>query len=532
MKNKKILLVLLTVAVIAVTAIALAGCNDKPEKVFAGTAADLGGFRGAKQIYLDATDISHVPGSQLLFVTIAGNNGTNTYKLYNFVTDKEITSFTAGSGSAQALNNLIVVKNENVINEVAYTDLSFFDFEGKALNNGFISESTVLFENSDTGFSLENGKDPGYIILNNFVYLVKGGKFVVSFEKGASFDPSIANYKYESENYFFVPSDDEETVRVFKKNGNLHTVADITENKNATTSSFSINYLSEDKAVVQYLDRCAEDENSYDYLNNGTKFEVRTFIFDAEKSKWSEKKSFKYVIGFIFAAEHEGEKAFDDSIKDIMVARKFSKKALSDHVVFASVNDSLKIKIDFDDVFEGYVGHQAFADGYIIKTKSGDNYFVSKDGKDYVKAETISYDTPYFDNGSGVIYKYESGKAVEQGRYDISEYSVVSVVGGYVIYQDAAGAYYAGAFNADPVALSTANVSINVYDGFFTKTTTSENASPVIELYSANGSKLENLGGAIDEDYRVAHGSDASGKAVMVISVSGSDNAKMYYRLG
>ena len=534
MKNKKILLTLMLVAAIVVTAVALAGCNDRPEKVFAGTAADLGGFRGAKQIYLDATDISHVPGSQLLFVTIAGNNGTNTYKLYNFVTDKEITSFTAGSGSAQALNNLIVVKNENVINEVAYTDLSFFDFEGKALNNGFISESTVLFENSDTGFSLENGTDPGYIILNNVVYLVKGGKFVVSFEKGASFDPSIADYEYESENYFFVPGDDEETVtvRVFEKNGNLHTVADITENKNASTSSTSVFYLSEDKIVVQYTDRCADDENSYDYLTNGSKYEVRTYIFDAKKSKWSEKKSFKYVIDLIFAAEHEGEKAFDDSIKDIMVARKFSKKALSDHFVFASVNDSLKIKIDFDDVFEGYVGHQAFADGYIIKTKSGDNYFVSKDGKDYVKAETISYDTPYFDNGSGVIYKYESGKAVEQGRYDISRYSVVSVVGGYVIYQDAAGAYYAGAFNADPAALSTANVSINMYDGFFTKTTTSENASPVIELYSANGTNLAKLGGAIDKDYIVAHGSDASGKAVMVISVSGSDNAKMYYRLG
>ncbi len=537
MKNKKILLTLMLVAAIVVTAVALAGCNDRPEKVFAGTAADLGGFRGAKQIYPDATDISHVSGSQLLFVTIAGNNGTNTYKLYNFVTDKEITSFTAGSGSAQALNNLIVVKNENVINEVAYTDLSFFDFEGKALNNGFISESTVLFENSDTGFSLENGKDPGYIILNNVVYLVNDGKFVVSFEKGASFDPSIADYEYESENYFFVPGDDEETetVRVFEKNGNLHTVADITENKNASTSSTSVFYLSEDKIVVQYKDRCADDKNSYDYLISGSKYEVRTYIFDAKKSKWSEKKSFKYVINNIVPAEHEGAAAFDESITDIMVARKFSKKTLSDHYTVASVNDSLKVKIDFDDVFEGYVGHQAFADGYIIKTKSGDKYFVSKDGKDYVKAETISYDTPYFDNGSGVIYKYESGKAVEQGRYDISRYSVVSVVGGYVIYQDAAGAYYAGAFNADPVALSTANVSINVYedDGFFTKTTTSENASPVIELYSANGIKLlAKLGGAIDEDYRVAHGSDASGKAVMVISVSGSDNAKMYYRLG
>ena len=72
MKNKKILLVLLTVVVIAVTAIALAGCNDRPEKVFAGTAADLNGFTSAKQIYPDASSISAIGGTDLLFVTAAG----------------------------------------------------------------------------------------------------------------------------------------------------------------------------------------------------------------------------------------------------------------------------------------------------------------------------------------------------------------------------------------------------------------------------------------------------------------------------
>lgn len=532
MKNKKILFVLLTVVVIAVTAIALAGCNDRPEKVFAGTAADLNGFTSAEQIYRDASSISAIGGTDLLFVTENLSEGNNKYILYNFVTDDPVAEFTAGSGSAQALNNLIVVKNENVINEVAYTYLSFFDFEGKALNNGFISESTVLFENSDTGFSLENGKDPGYIILNNVVYLVNDGKFVVSFEKGASFDPSIADYEYESENYFFVPVDDEETetVRVFEKNGNLHTVADITENKNASTSSTSVFYLSEDKIVVQYIDRCADDKNSYDYLISGSKYEVRTYIFDAKKSKWSEKKSFKYVINNIVPAEHEGAAAFDESITDIMVARKFSKKTLSDHFVFASVNDSLKVKIDFDDVFEGYVGHQAFADGYIIKTKSGDNYFVSKDGKDYVKAETISYDTPYFDNGSGVIYKYESGKAVEQGRYDISKYSVVSVVGGNVLYLGNDGKYYVGTLGAEPAVLSTDTVTVGVQDGFYTLTDSTVGTSPVVSLYSAGGTMLCELGGAV-LDSNFAGRTDVNGNEVRIISVTGV-NKTMYYRLG
>ena len=529
MKNKKILLTLMLVAAIVVTAVALAGCNDRPEKVFAGTAADLGGFRGAKQIYHDASSISAIGGTDLLFVTENLSEGNNKYILYNFVTDDPVAEFTAGSGSAQALNNLIVVKNENVINEVAYTYLSFFDFEGKALNNGFISESTVLFENSDTGFSLENGTDPGYIILNNVVYLVNDGKFVVSFEKGASFDPLIADYEYESENYFFCESADDDHIRIFEKNGNLHAVADVSENEYASTSDYNVNYLSEDKIVVQYIDRCANDANSYDYLEGGNKYDVRTYIFDAKKAKWSQKKSFKYVIYFIAPAEHEGETAFDDSITDLMFARKFSKKTLSDHYTVASVNDSLKVKIDFDDVFEGYIGHKAFADGYIIETVSA-NYFVSKNGKNYVKLEGNGISgTQYIDNGSGMIYKLESGKFVNVGSYDVAEYSVESIVGGYAIYIGSDGKYYAGAVGTTPTVISADN-NVDMRDGYYVVVTTDASSTPTYDLYSANGQKLCPISGPISSV--VISGSDSVGNRVTVIAAEGTNGTLNYYRLG
>ena len=520
MKNKKILLVLLTVVVIAVTAIALAGCNDRPDKVFAGTAADLNGFTSAMQIYRDASSISAIDGTDLLFVTENLAEGNNKYILYNFVTDDPIAEFTAGSANYQSMDcGAIGVYKTDTINSIETTEIKVFDIHGTALNGNFVT--TTQFDRENYGITSD------CVIINNIVYIVDGGELITSFEKTPSFDPVIANYEYESDNYFYYK--DESYIQVFEKNGNLHTVADVSDNEYASTSKTSVFYLSEDKIVVQYTDRCADDENSYDYLENGSKYEVRTYIFDAKKSKWSEKKSFKYVIDNIEPAEHEGAAAFDESITDIMIARKFSKKTLSDHYTRASVNDSLKVKIDFDDVFEGYIGHRAFADGYLIETMTG-KYFIAKDGKDYVKATVYDLNSQYFDNGSGVIYKYESGKINEQGRYDVSKYSVVSVVGGNVLYLGNDGKYYVGTLGAEPAVLSTDTVTVRVLDGFYTLTDSTVGTSPVVSLYSAAGTKLCALGGAVANG-NFASRTDVNGNEVRIISVTGV-NGTMYYRLG
>ena len=236
------------------------------------------------------------------------------------------------------------------------------------------------------------------------------------------------------------------------------------------------------------------------------------------------------MIDYIVPAEHEGATAFDESITDIMFARKFSKKTLSDHYTVASVNDSLKVKIDFDDVFEGYIGHRAFADGYLIETMTG-KYFIAKDGKDYVKATVYDLNSQYFDNGSGVIYKYESGKINEQGRYDVSKYSVVSVVGGNVLYLGNDGKYYAGTLGAEPKVLSTNTVTVGVQDGFYTLTDSTDGTSPVVSLYSAAGTKLcDALGGAVSNGH-FASRTDVNGNEVRIISVTGVKGT-MYYRLG
>ena len=521
MKNKKILLVILTVVVIAVTAIALAGCNDRPDKVFAGTAADLNGFTSAMQIYRDASSIIAIDETDLLFVTENLAEGNNKYILYNFVTDDPVAEFTAGSATCQSMDcGAIGVYKTDTINSIETTEIKVFDIHGTALNGNFVT--TTQFDRENYGITSD------CVIINNIVYIVDGGELITSFEKTPSFDPVIANYEYESDNYFYYK--DESYIQVFEKNGNLHTVADVSDNEYASTSKTSVFYLSEDKIVVQYTDRCADDENSYDYLTNGSKYEVRTYIFDAKKSKWSEKKSFKYVINNIVPAEHEGATAFDESITDIMFARKFSKKTLSDHYTVASVNDSLKVKIDFDDVFEGYIGHSAFADGYLIETMTG-KYFIAKDGKDYVKATVYDLNSQYFDNGSGVIYKYESGKINEQGRYDVSKYSVVSVVGGNVLYLGNDGKYYVGTLGAEPAVLSTDTVTVRVLDGFYTLTDSTDGTSPVVSLYSAAGTKLcDALGGAVSNGHFAAR-TDVNGNEVRIISVTGV-NGTMYYRLG
>lgn len=522
MKNRKILLIIALVAVIAIAAIALAGCNDKPEKVFAGTSPNFNGYTVAKQIYPGATGATAIAGTELIFFTIGE---TNEYALYNFVTDQELQKFTAGNGAVEKIGDMVVLVKSNTVNEDERTEVMAFDCKGTALGS-FVSAEK--FETENKHVILSSGTASGnYVIVNNIVYILEDGELVTSFEKGASFDPDIAEFNGESNNYLYYRSGS--AVKAFNKNnGQLHVVVDLTENELQNTDAKTSFYLSEDKIVVQYIDNCKEDANSYDFLVGNQKYEIRTFIYDVEKAKWKEKKSFKYLIDNIYAAEHEGVSAFDESVTDIMEAYKFSGKELSAHMTVASVNDSLKIKIDFDDVFKGYDGHEAYADGYIIKTTYGERYFVSKDGKNSVLVPG-NYDNGYLDNGAGVIYQFSDGKLNQVGIYDVAALELKSIVGGYAIYYSAAdGKYVGGRVGDGPAHMTQNNGSLFYYDGFYTIGTSAADGSSVsFALYSANSDNLcDIIPGAVD-DGSFAADSEAG---VRVISVSGT-NGSVYYRL-
>lgn len=522
MKNRKILLIIALVAVIAIAAIALAGCNDKPEKVFAGTSPNLNGYTEAKQIYPGATGATAIAGTELIFFTIGG---TNEYALYNFVTDQELQKFTAGSGNAKKIGDIVLLEKIDTVNEDERTEVMAFDCKGTALGS-FVSAEKFEIENELVDLS-SGTASVNYVIVNNTVYILKDGELVTSFEKGASFDSDIAEFNGESNNYLYFEEDYSYIKAFNKSNGQLHVVADLTENAFQNTDKIFSFFLSEDKIVVQYMDLCKEDANSYDFLVGNQKFEIRTFIYDVEKAKWKEKKSFKYFIYDISAAEHEGASAFDESVTDIMEAYKFSGKELSGHMTVASVNDSLKIKIDFDDVFNGYKWHRAYADGYIIGTTYGEAYFVSKDGKNSVLVSG-NYENGYLDNGAGVIYQFSDGKLNQVGIYDVAALELKSIVGGYAIYYSAAdGKYVGGRVGDGPAHMTQNNGSLFYYDGFYTIGTSAADGSSVsYALYSANSNSLCPIAGAVD-DGSFAVDSEAG---VTVISVSGT-NGSVYYRL-
>ena len=534
MKNRKILLIIALVAVIAIAAIALAGCNDKPEKVFAGNSPNLNGYTEAKQIYPGATGAIAIEGTELIFFTIGE---TNEYALYNFVTDQELQKFTAGSGEVEKIGDMVVLVKSNTVNEDESIEVMAFDCKGTALGS-FVSAEKFTVENKYVNLS-SGTASVNYVIVNNTVYILKDGELVTSFEKGASFDSDIAEFNGESNNYLYFK--DGLYIKAFNKsNGQLHVVADLTENAFQNTDKTTSFFLSEDKIVVQYRDKCKEDANSYDFLVGNQKFEIRTFIYDVEKAKWKEKKSFKYFIIDISAAEHEGASAFDESVTDIMTACKFSGKELSGHMTVASVNDSLKIKIDFDDVFNGYKWHRAYADGYIIETTYGEAYFVSKDGKnsvlvsgDYENGDLDNgagvIENGYLDNGAGVIYQFSDGKLNQVGIYDVAALELKSIVGGYAIYYSAAdGKYVGGRVGNGPAHMTQNNGSLFYYDGFYTIGTSAADGSSVsYALYSANSNSLCPIAGAVD-DGSFAVDSEAG---VTVISVKGTNNSVYYYRL-
>ena len=99
-----------------------------------------------------------------------------------------------------------------------------------------------------------------------------------------------------------------------------------------------------------------------------------------------------------------------------------------------------------------------------------------------------------------------------------------------MLYLGNDGKYYVGTLGAEPAVLSTDTVTVGVQDGFYTLTDSTVGTSPVVSLYSAGGTMLCELGGAV-LDGNFAGRTDVNGNEVRIISVTGV-NKTMYYRLG
>ena len=99
-----------------------------------------------------------------------------------------------------------------------------------------------------------------------------------------------------------------------------------------------------------------------------------------------------------------------------------------------------------------------------------------------------------------------------------------------MLYLGNDGKYYVGTLGAEPAVLSTDTVTVRVLDGFYTLTDSTVGTSPVVSLYSADGTNLCKLGGAVLDD-NFASRTDVNGNEVRIISVTGVKGT-MYYRLG
>ena len=215
---------------------------------------------------------------------------------------------------------------------------SFYDAEG-----------ALMVKDASNTFS-ESGS--GYIVVNETAYLLDGGKLVTSVPVGRGLDQDFLSYDYKSDNYYF--SKNAEYVKIFASDGSF--VRSVNTNKYATAATVGtgVFYLSSDRIVVQYENVCPDDAVIYDFLRNGAKENLETYVYNVTGDKWSKKSNFKYFIKFIANASdvRSPDESYDDSVTDIMTASAFSKKSLSIVESMYSVNKNLKVKVKFDDVLK------------------------------------------------------------------------------------------------------------------------------------------------------------------------------------
>lgn len=496
-QKRKIILAVCVVAVVAITAIALAGCNNRPSKLFAGEAAKNDGPLSASTIYtqINGENISgnFITGTDLVWFTKTDASGKQTFSLYNAKTGTEIIPFTERlSYECEQNSDVVIVTETNVFNNDVIQKFSFYDAEG-----------ALMVKDASNTFS-ESGS--GYIVVNETAYLLDGGKLVTSVPVGRGLDQDFLSYDYKSDNYYFSQPAQSDSVKIFASDGSFIGSVDVTEFKTAATNDTEVFYLSSDKIVVQYENVRPDDATRYDYLVYNSKAELKTYIYNVKNGKWSEKNNFKYKILNIFgASELEAENiVYDESITDIMLACEISKKSLSTKESRYSVNKNLKVKVKFDDVLNGYSRHQAVeGGGYVLTKVDGTRYYYSDNGK----TVTPLTGTPltgevvgkYYINGYNSVYKMNDG-ALEHLKTYSPDISILSICGDYMLISGADG-ICGCTVGSEPVLLETTGISLNVDNisaGYYVVTdTTGENTT--YSIYSANGTALRtNLASAVE----------------------------------
>ena len=499
-QRRKIILAVCVVAVVAITAMALAGCNNRPSKLFAGEAAKNDGPLSASTVYtqISGENISgsFITGTELVWFTKTDASGNQSFSLYNAKTGTEIIPFTSRlSYVYEAASGAVIVTETNVYNDDVLQKYSFYDSEG-----------ALLAKDAPENYSACGN---GYIVVGETAYLLDDGKLQSRVPVGTGLDEDFLAYSYKSENYYFTEQTDVDYIKIFNADGAFVRSVNFNKYETAATYDTSVFYLSSDRIVVQYENVRPDDATRYDYFRSGTKIELNTYIYDVKKDKWSEKSNFKYLIRNLGSVEAIAfdEMRYDDSVTDLMIACEISKKSLSTVESVYSVNKNLKVKVKFDELLDGYATHVAAeGGGYVLTKVDGTRYYYSDNGKT-VTPLNGSVIGKYYVSNYNSVYKMNDGELQFLKTYS-NEYSLLGICGDYALFSGEEG-IYGGTAGGEIALLETTGISINtsnLFAGFYIVTdTTGETAT--YSIYSANGTALRtNLASAVEVVCAVSDG--------------------------
>lgn len=298
--------------------------------------------------------------------------------------------------------------------------------------------------------------DDVVVFADNYFRVPENGNTVQRIGRVSNLVNFNYNFTASNDKYYYQIDANRGKAYIFDKKLNLVT----TYYAHGQYNNISINVLQSGDLLVQTVTQLMDEEKDYTYINNGTKYLLKTYVVKAKNGKVTEKK-FKYLVNILLATSD------DDDVKikadNIALLYPIKDKRLlrnNNDAMAVSLSNSLKVKGRIDQMIDNQVPGDfpnAVNNYLVISTPIGQK-LVTTGGKVIGDFAYDNHNDSLF-TLDGKIYDYKLKMLFD---YEVEGYEYSSMMNNSIIltkYVDGNLTYYRfdGEMTA-PKQLSTATI--------------------------------------------------------------------------
>ena len=354
----------------------------------------------------------------------------NHYALYNVKTattlisdtTDEINTYSNGTNAfyTRSAKDVLTQKYRTTLYDAKGTEIKYLD-AASAEQGAFISQNVPEVNHVTLDV---------YSFADNYFRVTEDGDGVERIGRKSdlvSFNYNFSDdYNFNDKYYYQIQGN---RAYIFDKSLNLVTAHYVT----GDYDSLRIYVMENGNLLVQTTLELMDEDKNYTYIYEGKKYEMKTYIVDAEDGDVTEKK-FEYRIGnFVSASALKGEGITVDA-ENVAYLYPIEDERLSmnnNDCMVVSITNKLKVKGRFDQMINGQIPGSAFetVNGYLIYRTAAGNKLVKTNGEEvgYIAYETKN---DSFFSKNGKFYNFELAMIFD---YNTEGYSIVRWMNNSVI---------------------------------------------------------------------------------------------------